>query len=192
MKRIKIFIVILIWLLVIPMFINAYIILSTKNKIYDSVDAVYDIGIILGCSVLSNKKPSLMLKDRLEKGIELYNNGSIKKILITGDHNSDYSEVEVMYNYLIDKGIKNDDILIDNKGYSTSESLLNYKNNHYREKGIIITQKYHLFRSIYIANKLNLNVIGIAAKKVRYNGQFLREIREILARNKDFIKMNFL
>lgn len=188
MKKIKIIVVILIVIILMPILINFYIIFSTINNIYltSEVENKYDIALVLGCSVLRDNKPSKMLEDRLLTSINLYNAKKVDKILISGDHKEGYSEIDVMYSYLIDKGIKEDDILIDKEGYSTSESIINYKNNFGDKSVVIVTQKYHLFRSIYIANRLKINNIGVPAKLVNYKGFFLREIREILARNKDF------
>lgn len=188
MKKIKIILIILLIIILIPVIINFYIIFSTIGNIYNNADdeIKYDIALILGCSVLRDNKPSKMLEDRLNTGILLYNNKNVSKLLISGDHKEGYSEIDVMYNYLIQNGINENDILVDMKGYSTSESLINYKNNYSDKSVIIVTQKYHLYRAIHIANKLKIDNIGIPAKLVNYDGFVSREIREILARNKDF------
>lgn len=177
----------------LPLFINLYVIFRNINDIKDisEINEQYDIALVLGCSI-KNNQPSKMLRDRLNKGIELYNRGIVKKILISGDHQKNYSEVTVMYNYLINKNIPENDILIDKIGYSTSESLINYKNDYSDKSVIIVTQKYHLFRALNIAKDLKLNSVGVYADLVNYSGTIFREIREILARNKDFIKLKFI
>ena len=194
MKKLKLLIIICLVICLIPFGINGLVILKTKNNIfeYTEVNDNYDIALILGCSVLRNGNPSLMLRDRLDKGIELYESNKVNKILISGDHSKEYSEVEVMYNYLIEHGINEEDIVIDYEGYSTSDSILNYKKEYSDKSVIIVTQKYHLYRALFIANDLSLNAIGIPAKEVSYNGQFFREVREILARNKDFVIFTIL
>lgn len=193
-KKLKLLIIICLVICLIPFGINGLVIFKTKNNIfeYNEVKDNYDIALILGCSVLRNGKPSLMLRDRLNKGIELYESNKVNKILISGDHSKEYSEVEVMNNYLIEHGINEEDILIDYEGYSTSESLLNYKEKYSDKSVIIVTQKYHLYRALFIANDLSLNGIGVHAKLINYNGQTFREIREILARNKDFALFTIL
>lgn len=190
MKKFKIIIIIVLLIALIPIFINFYVIFKNIDDIYssDSINDKYDIALILGCSVLKDNIPSKMLRDRLNKGIELYNNKHVSKILISGDHSDDYSEVEVMYNYLLENDIPDSDILIDYKGYSTGDSLINYKNNYSDESVIIVTQRYHLFRALNIAKDLDLNAIGVHAKLINYKGFIFHEIREILARNKDFVK----
>lgn len=193
MKKLKIIIITFLIMALLPLFINLYVIFRNISDIKDinEVNSKYDIALILGCSI-KNNKPSKMLRDRLNKGIELYNKGLVKKILISGDHESYYSEVDVMYTYLIENDINDEDILIDRIGYSTSESLLNYKENYSDQSVIIVTQKYHLFRALNIAKDLKLTSVGVHADLITYKGFVFREIREILARNKDFFKLLIL
>jgi len=188
MKKFKILLIILLIIIMIPLGINFFVIYKTRNYIngIEEVNEKYDVALVLGCSVLKNNQPSKMLKDRLDMGIELYNKNKVSKILISGDHKDTYSEVEVMHKYLLDHNINEDDILIDYEGYSTSESLINYKENYKNKKVLIVTQKYHLYRALYISSKLDLNATGINAVEINYQGQIFREIREILARNKDY------
>lgn len=173
-----------------PLLINLYVLVRNIHDIKDinEVNNEYEIALILGCSI-KNNRPSKMLRDRLNKGIELYNSGKVKKILISGDHKENYSEVDVMYNYLIEENVLESDILIDKEGYSTSESLINYKENYSDKSVIIVTQKYHLYRSLNIAKDLKLNALGVYADLVNYKGFIFREFREILARIKDLIKL---
>ena len=77
---------------------------------------------------------------------------------------------------------------MDHAGFSTYESIYRAKEIFKAKKIIIVTQKYHLYRALYIANKLGLEAYGISADKKEYSGQIKREIREILARNKDIIQ----
>lgn len=189
MKKLKIFIIICLIICLIPIIINFSIIFSSSKKVYkeEDIKETYEIGLVLGCSV-KNNKPSKMLRDRLEKAISLYENKIIKKILVSGDDRINYSEVTVMHDYLVENNVNDSDIIIDNIGFSTGESLENYAKNYKDTKVVIITQKYHLYRSLFIAKKLNIDAIGVYAKEESYPGDFYREAREILARNKDFLK----
>ncbi len=192
MKTIKILIIIFLILLLIPFIINGIVIFKTKDKIIniEDIDKKYDIAMVLGCGI-KNNEPSLMLKDRLNKAIELYNAGLIKNILVSGDEHENYNEVEVMINYLLENNIPSEIILKDSKGFNTSNSIENYANLYKDKSLIIVTQKYHMYRSLYIAIIKDIDVIGVSAKSVRYHGQFIRDIREILARFKDYLKYLF-
>ena len=171
---------------------NLYVIFSTEEKIIDAQDSssLKNINyiLVLGAGI-KNKHPSPMLEDRLKLGSLLYQDKISSKILVSGDHISDdYDEVSVMKNYLLENNIPEKDILMDNFGISTYDSLYRAKYLYHAKNIIIVTQKYHLYRSIYIANSLGINAYGVPSNQRKYSNQTLREIREILARTKDFIK----
>ncbi|MBQ9610182.1 MAG: YdcF family protein [Lachnospiraceae bacterium] len=172
--------------------INVYVRLSTKNRIIDVDEAEeltnVDCIIVLGASVKNGDTPSLMLSDRLDRAIEAYNAGVAKKIIMSGDHGSKYyNEVQVMKDYAISKGVPSEDIFMDHAGFSTYDTMYRAKEIFGAKKVVIITQRYHLYRSIYVAKMFGMDAYGIAAEDVRYHGQTKRDIREIVAVNKDFI-----
>ena len=192
MKKIfKYILIVLIVIILVPVIINFYVILSTKNRIvsgYSELLTDIDYIVVLGAGIRRGK-PSPMLEDRLKTGISLYNNDISNKILITGDHmNDDYDEVTVMKNYLLEHGIPEEDIITDNYGISTYDSIYRVKNVYKSNKVVIVSQRYHLYRALFLSDNLDLESYGVEADLRYYYGQWYREIREILARNKDFIK----
>lgn len=190
MKKITKYIIIILTILLIPIIINFYVILSTKSQIVDNKDITTNIDyiVVLGAGIRNNR-PSPMLEDRLKTSIKLYNNGISDKIILTGDHQSDdYDEVTVMLNYLLENNIPKEDIILDNYGISTYDSIYRLKYIYKANNIVIVTQKYHLYRALYIANKLDIEAIGVTSNLRSYYGQSIREVREILARDKDFIK----
>lgn len=153
----------------------------------DSFGDNHDCIIILGAGLYGDQ-PSPMLKDRLEKGISLYKDGAAPKILMSGDHGrTGYNEVEVMKQYAIDAGIPSSDIFMDHAGFSTYESMIRARDIFEVKSPIIVTQKYHLYRAVFIGTKLNLNCVGIATDDFKYGGQFHRSLRECAARCKDIL-----
>ena len=192
MKKIfKYILIVLIVIILVPVIINFYVILSTKNRIVSGDSELLtdiDYIVVLGAGIRRGK-PSPMLEDRLKTGILLYNNDISNKILITGDHmNDDYDEVTVMKNYLLEHGIPEEDIITDNYGISTYDSIYRVKNVYKSNKVVIVSQRYHLYRALFLSDNLDLESYGVEANLRYYYGQWYREIREILARNKDFIK----
>lgn len=185
--------VILLTIFVYAMGINYYVKYTVMDRIKDT-DEIKDVDtiIVLGAKVYDDGRLSLMLKDRLDKTIEVYNKLDIKKVIVSGDsEHKDYDETTKMKEYLINNGIPEEDIIVDIYGLSTYDSIYRLKNVYGINKSIIITQKYHLYRSIYIANSLGIEAYGIPASGEDYFGQTSREIREILARNKDFLTSLF-
>ena len=147
----------------------------------------YDCVLVLGCGVWGDT-PSHMLEDRLLEGISLCQSGASKKLLMSGDHGrKGYDEVNVMKKFAVDRGIPSEDVVMDHAGFSTYESMYRAKEIFKAEKILIVTQDYHLYRAIYDARALGLEAYGVASNPRSYGGQLYRDIREILARNKDFI-----
>ena len=143
---------------------------------------------ILGAGV-KDGKPKPMLRDRLLTGIELYKSGAAKKIIMSGDHGrADYDEVNVMRSFAIEQGVRAEDIFLDHAGVSTYDSVYRAKNIFGAENIIIVSQKYHLYRALYISEKLDVKAAGVSANLNTYGGQLKRDIREIIARDKDFFK----
>ncbi|MBO5349782.1 MAG: YdcF family protein [Clostridia bacterium] len=172
--------------------INFYVKASTKKQIikdgdYTNLNDV-DCIIILGAGIWGDK-PSHMLEDRLLQGISLYEKGVSKKIIMSGDHGRvDYDEVNLMKNFAIERGIPSEDIFMDHAGFSSYDSVYRAKEIFGAKKIVIVTQEYHLYRALYIANQLGLEAYGVTADPRKYAGQTYRELREILARDKDFFK----
>lgn len=147
---------------------------------------------ILGCGVWSGNRPSSMLQDRLEEGIRLYEAGVAPKILVSGDHGREnYDEVNVMKNYLMDAGIPNEDIFMDHAGFSTYESVVRAKKIFQVERMIIVTQKYHLYRALYISSQQGIEAVGVNSDPRAYRGAFYRSAREWIARDKDIFSCLF-
>ena len=169
---------------------------SVKGKILSSQEAAQlqdvDCILVLGCGVRDDGTPSAMLEDRLKRAVELYQMGASAKLLMSGDHGeSDYDEVATMKAFAVNAGIASEDIFMDHAGFSTYESMYRAKEIFQVRKVIIVTQAYHLHRAIYIAQKLGLEAYGVAADYRSYSGQSSRDVREVLARTKDFVTCLF-
>jgi len=194
-KMLKYLIIIIAIILIVVLGINLYVRLSTKKQILDkeSYSKLSDVDciIVLGAAIWGDK-PSPMLEDRLLEGINLYKNSVSDKILMSGDHGrQEYDEVNIMKEFATQKGVPSENIFMDHAGFSTYESIYRAKEIFGAKRIVIVTQKYHLYRALYIANQLGLEAYGVGADPRQYVGATYREIREILARNKDFVKCIF-
>lgn len=191
-RMIKIMIIGIIILMIAIFSLNIYVVNSTKNEIVkeenvSNIEGV-DCILILGAGIWGDK-PSPMLEDRLKEGITLYKKGTTKKIIMSGDHSrEDYDEVKIMKEYAESEGVPSEDIFMDHAGFSSYDSVYRAKEIFGVQNMIIVTQKYHLYRSLYIAKKLGIEAYGIESNLRIYPGQVFREIREILARDKDYFK----
>lgn len=195
MKKVMIIIgVLLIIAILIPFVINYYVKASTKSKIKENIAEAEEVEaiVILGCEVREDGTLSFMLRDRLNKGIEVYQKQINCKVIVSGDNRNDSNhEVDVMKQYMVQHGVSEEDIVMDKAGFSTYDSMYRMKHTFDISKCIVITQKYHLYRAIYIGNQLGMDTYGVASTGDNYAGQMWRDIREFLARNKDFVKCIF-
>jgi vancomycin permeability regulator SanA len=175
--------------------IDAYVKNSVKSSIISADEAVKlnaDCILVLGAGVRADGRPSPMLEDRLLQGIALYKMGASNKLLMSGDNTrKGYDEVNTMKQYALDKGIASEDIFMDHAGISTYDSIYRAKEIFQADNVIIVTQQYHLYRALYISESLGINAYGVSADPRIYVGQELRELREIMARAKDFVKCIF-
>lgn len=193
-KILKVLIPVIIIISVMPFGINQWVIKSSEKYIVNEYsDMKYDAIIVLGAYVDSNGNVCDMLNDRLEVAYEYYNKGFSKKVLLSGDHGEvDYDEVNTMKKFMQDKGIKDEDIFLDHAGFSTYETMYRARDVFKAKKVLIVTQKYHLYRAIYIARQLGLDAYGVDAALQYYRGMEGYEKREFLARNKDFVTSTIL
>lgn len=170
--------------------INGYVKASTRDMFLtpeQTAELNADCIIVLGAGV-SGDQPSYLLRDRIQRGVDLYFLGASGKLLMSGDHGrDDYDEVNVMKNFAVQAGVPSSDVFMDHAGFSTYESLYRAQDIFQVQSIVIVTQRYHLYRALYIARSLGLEAYGVAAEDIDYPGQAYRDAREVLARNKDFV-----
>ena len=170
--------------------LNLVVCLSTKDRMRSMEDSLgdqgYDCIIVLGCGVWGDT-PSPLLTDRLDAAVALYRAGVAPKLLMSGDHGQkDYDEVSVMRRYAMERGIPSEDIFLDHAGFSSYETMWRAANVFGVRRAVVVTQKYHLFRSLYDARAFGIEASGTIAAGHTFASLPLWEARECLARVKDF------
>lgn len=173
--------------------INLYIVMKEKSKILpigDASDFHADCIIVLGAGIRADGSPTWMLEDRIKIGDRLYQNNCAPKIIMSGDHGrEEHDEVNTMKTYAINEGVPSEDIFMDHAGFETYDSLYRAKEIFGAQKVIIVTQEYHLYRALYIADRLGLDARGVTADLRFYSKKMSYwKFREYLARVKSFGK----
>lgn len=194
MKKFFKFIFVLIVLAVIfTLLFNVFVWYTVKDRartLDESLnDKGYDCIIVLGCGVWGDE-PTPLLSDRIDAAIALYKAGVAPKILMSGDHGRDgYDEVSVMRNYAIERGVPSEDIFMDHAGFSTYETMYRASDIFGINHAVVVTQKYHLFRSLYDARAFGIDADGTEAVGHTFpkTNLLMWEGREVLARVKDVI-----
>lgn len=162
--------------------------LPSETQALKDLDA--DCIMVLGAGIRDDETPTPMLKDRLDTGILLYELGVAPKLLLTGDNGQvDHNEIHVMLNYVKRAGVPEEDIFCDHAGFSTYDSMYRAQSIFGVASAIVVTQTYHEYRALYLGEKLGLEVKGVSSDQMKYSGQAVREVREVLARVKDFFKV---
>ena len=176
--------------------INIIVLLSAQSRIVDIEEAKalgsFDCILVLGAGVWRNNRPSHVLEDRLKIGIEAYCAGVSDKLLMSGDHGrNNYDEVNVMKSFAMDCGIPSENIFMDHAGFSTYESMYRARDVFSAHRVLIVTQKFHMYRALYIANALGLEAYGLTSDLREYANATYSQLRESLARVKDFFMVIF-
>ena len=169
---------------------------ASRSEIYDcnkeiNIDKKYDCILVLGAGVRADGTPSHMLEDRLRGAVALYEAGVSDVLLLSGDNSGeDYDEVSAMVKYCLEHGVPESAIVRDDIGFSTSESVYNtVRTLGYRDI-IVVTQEYHLYRAMYMVKRMGADADGFATDYRAYSMQIKRDVREYVARCKDFLKVN--
>lgn len=151
-----------------------------------------DCIIVPGAGII-NGRPSLSLALRLEKALEVYNLGKIDRIIVSGDHGrKDYDEVNIMRDYLTERGVPKENIFMDHAGFSTYDTIYRARDVFMVEKAVIVTQRLHLRRALYIADALGVDCTGVEAKNSTAASTMIQEVREYPARVKAFLQCYIL
>lgn len=157
---------------------------SAQDHIYTSEEAPkYDVAIVFGAGITELNTPTDVLKDRLTVAGRLYWAGTVEKILVSGDNsNEQYSEPDVMRDYLIEIwGIPEEDVTADYAGRRTYDTCVRAHEVWGIESALLVSQAYHLPRSIFTCSKLGMDSEGVTASLQDYVFQKQYELREILA-----------
>ncbi len=165
--------------------------LSSINKVFDKNDDITTYGIVLGASVKPDNTPSNALYDRIATAVDLYNNGTIKKLLMTGDDGKFHvDEVEIMKRSAIDLGVPEADIEVDGHGYRTYESCKRAAQELHIQRAVIVTQRFHLGRALYLCSHFGIDVSGATADRQGYQRITFFWLRDLAASFKAWIDLN--
>ena len=142
------------------------------------------IALILGAGVKENGEASLVLKDRVATGVNLYRSGRVQFLLMSGDNRPGHLyETDVMKKLAMDEGLSSEAILVDPQGYRTFESCRNLKRHQNSGDVFVVSQAFHLDRALYICKELGVEAIGVKADLSPYSlsSRIWWQLREIPA-----------
>jgi SanA protein len=159
--------ILLLLVLSIPRLITA---LYAANRIYETSDSPSKrVAIVFGAGLRRDGTPTAILRDRVETAVNLYSSGKVEKILMSGDNRFDnYNEPEAMRQYALSLGIPEQAIALDYAGRRTYDTCYRAKAIFRVESALLVSQKFHLPRALFLCNTLGLESDGVEAKQRRY------------------------
>ncbi len=167
---------------------DMYVSISSNKKIYKDINSLpdKDYGVLLGTSKYTkNGKINVFYKNRIDAAKDILINDKISRIIASGDNrNFRYNEPMKMQQDLVKSGISEDRVIIDPDGFRTLYSMLNIAKKYNIKEAIIVSQRFHLQRAIFIGKFLGLELIGYEAKNVSGMANIKIQVRERGARLK--------
>ena len=165
---------------------------QTEERIFSQISELpdFDVALVLGTSKYLGKILNDYYSHRIEAAISLYKKGKVAAFLLSGDNaHRSYNEPWTMKRDLLKAKIPEEAIHLDYAGFRTLDSIVRAKEIFNADEFIIITQKFHCERALFIANHYNINAVCLAVPgPVQYSGTMVRA-RETLARVKAILDL---
>ena len=153
--------------MIIPRIITT---LYSINKIYQKENAPRErVAVVFGAGLRRDETPTPILRDRVETAADLYFSGKVEKLLMSGDNSFlEYNEPGSMRDYAISLGVPAEAIVLDYAGRRTYDTCYRAKAIFGVENAVLVTQKFHLPRALFICNALGVQATGVEANNRQY------------------------
>jgi vancomycin permeability regulator SanA len=171
----------------------SWVYLVGQSSIYESPTEVppMPVAVVFGAGLQPDGTPSWMLADRVDAAAELYKAGKVQRILMTGDNSSlGYNEVAAMKQRAVDQGVPADRVNLDYAGFRTYDSCYRAKAVFGVTKAVLVTQRYHLYRALFLARAFGIDAVGLAAGRDHYPRQEYYDAREVAAMSVSWYEVN--
>ncbi len=178
--------------------IHLYVGSYTGGRLYKSIDEIPvedppRIAIVFGASVWANGEPSPVLRDRVATAAGLYKAGKVKKLLMSGDNPvRGYDEPTVMKDTAVLLGVPESDIVMDFAGRRTYDTCYRAREIFEVKRAILVTQKFHQPRALYLCSNMGVESIGINADRFKYLEERYWRFREFFSVISAWFEMNFM
>ena len=140
------------------------------NRIYQVDEApVKRVAIVFGAGLRRDGTPTAILRDRIETGAKLYLDGKVEKLLMSGDKSfENYNEPKAMRQYALSLGVPSENIVLDYAGRRTYDTCFRAKAIFGVESALLVTQKFHMPRALFLCNALGITASGVEANNRNY------------------------
>lgn len=179
-------IVLLVMALAGPWLLRTWVHWRVSSRIYDDVQSVppASVALVLGAGLRSDGSPTPALRDRVAAAADLYKTGTVKKLLMSGDNRFEwYNEPEAMRQLATRLGVPDEDIVLDYAGRRTYDSCYRAREIFDVERAVVVTQRFHLDRALYLCDALGIPSVGMVADRRLYTSPYRQfwQLRELAA-----------
>ena len=142
------------------------------------------VAIVFGAEVKRDGTPSVVLRDRVETAVALYESGKVEKLLMSGDNRFvDYNEPESMRQYALTLGMPNSDIVLDYAGRRTYDTCYRANKIFGVNSAVLVTQGFHMPRALFLCKAFGIDAVGVESENYYYlkRLRLYWNVRELLA-----------
>lgn len=181
--------------LIAPLRLRAWIDRQYEPRVYAVTDQVppQPVALVFGAGVWPSGRLSDALRDRMDTAIDLYQAGTVNKLLLTGDNRvADYNEPAAMADYARQRGVPDEDMVLDYAGRRTYDSCYRAGAIFGVERAVLVTQAFHLPRALFTCEGLGLQVVGVVADRHQYAHTSWYQVRELAATARAWLDLNLV
>lgn len=183
-------------LLITPWLLRAWVNWQARDTVFTSQTAPPNrVALVLGAGLWRDGSPTPVLYDRVATAVELYHNGRVQKLLLSGDNSfENYNEPAAMQQLALELGVPAQDIVLDYAGRRTYDSCYRAREIFGVQQVTVVTQEFHLNRALYLCNALGIEAVGVAADRREYRNSWQRfwQMREVAATVRAWLDINLL
>jgi SanA protein len=196
-RMIAVIVVLFAVVLSVPWLLRLWVHKNVSPRIYDEVQAVPPTGvaIVLGAGLSPDGSPTPALYDRVAVAVNLYQLGTVRKLLMSGDNRFVwYNEPEAMRQLALQLGVPDEDIVLDYAGRRTYDSCYRAREIFEVGRAVVVTQRFHLERALYLCDALGISSVGMVADRHMYQSPYRQwwQLREVAALVRAWLDVHIL
>ncbi len=191
----KVVLAVIVLFLGVVAYANFTAIWASRGRLFDEVSnvPVTTVGLVLGTTDRVNGQENLYFRYRIDAAVRVWKAGKLKTLIVSGDNRSPYyNEPEKMKQALVERGIPESRIVCDFAGLRTLDSVVRAKEIFGTNSILVISQRFQNERAIYLAKAHGIDAYGFNARDVETQAGMRTRIREVGARVKMWLDVNFL
>jgi SanA protein len=168
---------------------------ASRGRLFSDVSELpaAKVGLVFGTTDRVNGRENLYFRYRIDAAVRVWKSGKLETLIVSGDNRSRYyNEPDKMKQALIERGIPEERIVCDFAGLRTLDSVVRAKEIFGADSMLFISQRFQNERAIYLAQANGIEAFGFNARDVETQAGWKTKIREVGARVKMWLDVNFL